>query len=242
MREDVTQQKRVRNLALACHPGPTVAVTTFSMAMAAGASAPASTTALVGAAVLAGQLSIGWSNDWIDADRDAAVGRTDKPVGAGLLPVAVVRNAALIALATSAAFSMALGWRAGLVQMFVVAMGWAYNLGLKSTAWSWAAICARVRGIATRDRALLTGPSGCFLVGDRGRRALGRRRSRSQRDPGSAGRQRDWRARVAAPYGSDRHEHRVGRCAHDGDCVRGVGASRAAPRPALSQPSSPRLP
>jgi len=138
MAEDLSHQNGVRNLAQACHPGPTAAVTTFSVAMAAGAGAPVSTTALVGLAVLTGQLSIGWSNDWIDAERDAAVGRADKPVGAGRLSVAAVRNAALVALATCAALSMALGWRAGLVHLFVVAMGWAYNLGLKSTAWSWA--------------------------------------------------------------------------------------------------------
>ena len=38
---------------------------------------------LVGAAVLAGQASIGWCNDWLDADRDRAVGRPDKPVVQG---------------------------------------------------------------------------------------------------------------------------------------------------------------
>ena len=47
---------------------------------------PLRTTVLVGAAILTGQLSVGWSNDWIDAGRDAAVGRTDKPVGDGRLP------------------------------------------------------------------------------------------------------------------------------------------------------------
>ena len=90
-----TGGSRVVDLALACHPAPTVAVTVFAVAMAAGADAPVATTALVGAAVLAGQLSVGWSNDWIDADRDAAVGRTDKPVGAGRLAVRTVRTAAL---------------------------------------------------------------------------------------------------------------------------------------------------
>ena len=37
----------------------------------------------VAVAVLAGQLSTGWSNDWFDAGRDTAVGRTDKPIVAG---------------------------------------------------------------------------------------------------------------------------------------------------------------
>ena len=130
--------RRVVDLALASHPGPTVAVSAFAVAMAAGADAPARTTALVGAAVLAGQLSIGWSNDWIDADRDAAVGRTDKPVGDGRLTVSAVRTAALVALAACVVLSMALGWRAGLVHLATVASAWSYNLRLKSTVWSWA--------------------------------------------------------------------------------------------------------
>jgi len=34
-------------------------------------------------AVLLGQLSIGWQNDWTDAERDRAAGRADKPISAG---------------------------------------------------------------------------------------------------------------------------------------------------------------
>jgi len=128
---------RIGDLARACHPFPTAAVTAFSIAMAIGAGAPLDTTGLVGAAVFTGQLSIGWSNDWIDAGRDAASGRADKPVGAGRLPARAARNAAFVALAATTLFSLALGWRAGLVQLFFVAMGWAYNLGLKATVWSW---------------------------------------------------------------------------------------------------------
>jgi 4-hydroxybenzoate polyprenyltransferase len=137
MARDTAQRIRVRDLALACHPGPTIAVTTFSVAMAMGTGAPAVTTVLIGAAVLAGQLSIGWSNDWIDAQRDKAVGRTDKPVGDGRVTATAVRNAAMVALGACVLLSFALGWRAALAHLFVVSMGWAYNLGLKSTAWSW---------------------------------------------------------------------------------------------------------
>ncbi|WP_370503863.1 UbiA family prenyltransferase [Cellulomonas sp. ICMP 17802] len=135
---DEQRRSRAVELALACHPAPTVAVTAFSVAMAAGAGAPTRTTVLVGAAILAGQLSVGWSNDWVDAGRDAAVGRTDKPVGAGRLAVSTVRTAALAAAAACVVLSFALGWRAGLVHLATVASAWAYNLGLKSTAWSWA--------------------------------------------------------------------------------------------------------
>ena len=132
------RRSRAVDLALACHPGPTVAVTVFAVAMAAGAGAPPLTTVLVGAAILAGQLSVGWSNDWIDAGRDAAVGRPDKPVGVGRLAVSTVRTAALGAAAACVVLSFALGWRAGLVHLATVASAWAYNVRLKSTPWSWA--------------------------------------------------------------------------------------------------------
>jgi 4-hydroxybenzoate polyprenyltransferase len=135
---EVRPRRAVVELALACHPGPTVAVTLFAASMALGAGAPGRTTTLVTLAVLAGQLSIGWSNDWVDAARDAAVGRTDKPVGAGRVSVRAVRAAAWSAAAACVVLSAALGWRAGLVNVATVASAWAYNVRLKSTAWSWA--------------------------------------------------------------------------------------------------------
>ena len=52
---------------------------------------------LLGLAFLLNQASVGLSNDWLDADRDRAVGRTDKPVARGDLSPAAARNAAFIA-------------------------------------------------------------------------------------------------------------------------------------------------
>lgn len=93
---------------------------------------------LIVAAVLAGQLSVGWSNDWLDAGRDAAVGRADKPAATGRLSAGAVRAAAGVAAAACVVLSLLLGWRAGGVHLAAVASAWAYNLGLKRTAWSWA--------------------------------------------------------------------------------------------------------
>src|ERR671932_339878 len=67
-----------RGLVLACHPLPTVAVTAFATAFAAAVGLPAGRVALVALAVLLGQLSIGWGNDWVDAPRDAAAGPRGK--------------------------------------------------------------------------------------------------------------------------------------------------------------------
>jgi 4-hydroxybenzoate polyprenyltransferase len=96
------------------------------------------TTALVTAAVLTGQLSVGWSNDWLDARRDVAVRRVDKPVVAGLVSARQVHAAALAAAASCVVLSLATGLVAGLVHLVAVASAWAYNAWLKSTAWSWA--------------------------------------------------------------------------------------------------------
>ncbi|MGW1667157.1 UbiA family prenyltransferase, partial [Streptomyces microflavus] len=63
-------------LLLACHPVPTVAVTALVTALAAAAGRDAEGCALVGAAVLSGQLSVGWCNDAVDAARDRAAART----------------------------------------------------------------------------------------------------------------------------------------------------------------------
>jgi 4-hydroxybenzoate polyprenyltransferase len=87
-------------------------------------------------AVLAGQASIGWSNDWLDAGRDRAVARPDKPVVQGSVAPATLRSAALAAAAVAAVTSLALGVVPGLLLLVLVASGWAYNAGLKRTAAS----------------------------------------------------------------------------------------------------------
>jgi 4-hydroxybenzoate polyprenyltransferase len=122
-----------RLLLNACHPGPTVAVTALATALATAADAHPGRVAL---AFLSGQLSVGWSNDWVDADRDRAVARPDKPVVQGL-SVATVRAAALLAAGACVPLSLALGWRAGLAHLVAVVSAWAYNLRLKATVVSW---------------------------------------------------------------------------------------------------------
>ncbi len=125
-------------LLTACHPGPTAVVTMLALALALGVGAPGGRAALAASAVLAGQLSVGWSNDWIDAGRDATSGRTDKPTVAGRVTVAGLRRAALIALAGCVLLSLAAGWvLPALVHLAAVASAWTYNLGLKSTPLSW---------------------------------------------------------------------------------------------------------
>lgn len=126
-----------RGLVLASHPAPAAVVTALATAMAAALGAGAGRVALVALAVGAGQLSIGWSNDWIDAGRDRAVGRADKPVVAGFVTEGTLRRGAVLALTACAAASLATGVVAGLVHLAAVGGAWAYNVRLKATAWSW---------------------------------------------------------------------------------------------------------
>jgi 4-hydroxybenzoate polyprenyltransferase len=128
---------RVLALVQACHPEPTAAVTAITTALAVSAGRGGSS-GVVAAALLSGQLSIGWSNDWIDADRDRRTGRVDKPAALGAVPPGRLRSAALTAATLCVPLSLLMGWRAGFVHLVAVASGWAYNLGLKSTALSWA--------------------------------------------------------------------------------------------------------
>lgn len=130
-------RRTARGLVRACHPGPTLAVTVFTALLAWSAGHTPASGVLVTAAVLAGQLSIGWSNDLVDVRRDRAVGRPDKPVAAGEVSEAAVRVACGTAVVACVVLSFACGWRAALVHLLLgVASGWAYNLWFKRTVLS----------------------------------------------------------------------------------------------------------
>ena len=122
-------------LAAACHPEPTLAVTTLATVLAVFAGRGIGSI-WVAAAVLTGQLSVGWANDYIDRDRDRAAGRTAKPVAAGEVEPSLVRNAAVVALVLAAVLSLASGPLATAVHLLALLMAHLYNLGLKATAFS----------------------------------------------------------------------------------------------------------
>jgi 4-hydroxybenzoate polyprenyltransferase len=127
---------RARALLAACHPLPSVAVTAFAGAYALGVGLPLQRFALLVAAVLTGQLSIGWCNDAVDAVRDRSAGRRDKPLATGAVGVAVAWRAAAVALLACAGLSLLLGLPATLVHLGAVICGWLYDLGVKATVAS----------------------------------------------------------------------------------------------------------
>jgi 4-hydroxybenzoate polyprenyltransferase len=130
------RRRSLTALALATHLGPTVAVTTVATLLGVAAGVSGERLVLLFAAVLAGQASIGWSNDWLDADRDRAVARADKPVVQGAVRPSTLRAAALAAAAVAVVLSLALGLVPGVLLLVLVGSGWAYNAGLKRTAAS----------------------------------------------------------------------------------------------------------
>ncbi|MBW8740410.1 MAG: UbiA family prenyltransferase [Streptomyces turgidiscabies] len=129
---------RAGGLAGSCHPGPVVAVTALMAALAVTAGQSTARGVLTAAAVLTGQLSVGWCNDAFDASRDIEAGRRGKPVVDGTVGVTEVWVAAYAALALCVPLSLACGLWAGAVHLAGVAAAWAYDLRLKATAWSWA--------------------------------------------------------------------------------------------------------
>jgi 4-hydroxybenzoate polyprenyltransferase len=124
---------RVQALIITSHPGPSLAITALTTLLAAQAAPHGIGAALTAPALLAWQLSIGWSNDACDAARDAAAGRTDKPLARGDIGRGTVWAAAWISAALGFALALAISPLTAALYVLVVAPGWAYNLGLKAT-------------------------------------------------------------------------------------------------------------
>jgi 4-hydroxybenzoate polyprenyltransferase len=123
-------------LLLGCHPLPCVAVTAFATAYAAAIGTDLVRLALIALAILSGQLVVGWSNDAIDAPRDLAAQRSDKPISKGLIGRRTLAIAAFAAAAACAVLSFRLGVAVGWLHLVAVVSAVSYNAGLKSTRLS----------------------------------------------------------------------------------------------------------
>ena len=125
--------RRVRALIMAGHPIAVVAIAGLTGALAAQAAPHGIGPVLTGPAMLAAQLSVGWSNDASGAPRDAAAGRTDKPIATGAIGARTVWIAAVAALLAALAMSLVIGVPTAIVLTVIICANWAYNLALKST-------------------------------------------------------------------------------------------------------------
>lgn len=123
-------------LLRAAHPVPSLAVTAFGTALGVAAGASADRAALLAAALLTGQLSIGWLNDLLDADADTRARRHDKPLAVSAVARPMVRTALVVAAVLCVPLSLALGWVPGLLHLIAVGSAWSYDAWLKHTVAS----------------------------------------------------------------------------------------------------------
>ena len=130
--------KKIRALAKASHFGPTLIVTSISWFFAAYYwwEGPAY---LIAFGVFTGQLVVGWSNDLYDYADDLKHNRLNKPLVAGT----ITPNYLMKWLRFMVPFSFVanllgpLGFKGGLVYMFGISMGVAYNFYFKYNVFSW---------------------------------------------------------------------------------------------------------
>lgn len=126
----------VRALWGSTHPGPTLVVTGLALALGVAVGLEPWRLALLVLSVFAGQVSIGLSNDAIDAPRDRAVGRTDKPIARGEVSEGLAWACAIGAAALALVLALPLGFGMLAAHAVFLASAWAYNAGLKATAFS----------------------------------------------------------------------------------------------------------
>ena len=127
---------RLRAILLSTHPGPAVAVTAITVLLAIAGGLEPWRVVVIGVVMALNQASVGLSNDWIDAERDRAVARTDKPVARGDIAPELARNVAAGTALASIGLSFVLGWPAVIAHLVNLGGGWAYTAGLKRTPLS----------------------------------------------------------------------------------------------------------
>lgn len=125
--------RRVRAALGAAHAGPTAVVTLVTVLLAVVSGLEPWRVVVVGLMMAANQLSIGWSNDALDAARDADAARDDKPVVRGEVSPRTIMALAVGAALTAVALSLLLGPALAVAHLVALASGWLYNAGLKRT-------------------------------------------------------------------------------------------------------------
>lgn len=129
---------KLRGLLKASHFGPTLIVTTISWFFAAHYwwEGPAYVIAF---GVFTGQLVVGWSNDLYDYKDDLMHNRQNKPLVAGVISQSYLKRwlTFMVPFSFVANLLGPLGFKGGLVYMFGISMGVAYNFYFKFNVFSW---------------------------------------------------------------------------------------------------------
>ena len=130
--------KKIRALAKASHFGPTLIVTSISWFFAAYYwwEGPAY---LIAFGVFTGQLVVGWSNDLYDYADDLKHNRLNKPLVAGTITPSYLMKwlRFMVPFSFVANLLGPLGFKGGMVYMFGISMGVAYNFYFKFNVFSW---------------------------------------------------------------------------------------------------------
>ena len=130
--------RKIRGLLKASHFGPTLIVTTISWFFAAHYwwEGPAFVIAF---GVFTGQLVVGWSNDLYDYEDDLKHDRQNKPLVAGVISRKYLTNWLRVMVPFSFVANLLgpLGFKGGLVYIFGISMGVAYNFYFKFNVFSW---------------------------------------------------------------------------------------------------------
>lgn len=118
------------------HPFPSILDGLVSGAIAGLAGGAADQVVRVVLAMTALQLGIGTVNDIVDAPRDAGR-KAGKPIPSGLVPPNGARLLAIGCFLAGIVLAASVSSATGLLVPVIIAIGLAYDLRLKGTAWSW---------------------------------------------------------------------------------------------------------
>ncbi|KGA17242.1 hypothetical protein GM51_10760 [freshwater metagenome] len=128
---------KVNGLRLASHFGPTVIVTTISLTLSFFYTSWQNAI-MIAFGVALGQLVVGWSNDLYDYADDLKHQRMNKPLVKGTITRELLMRCLIIMVPLSFLANLLgpLGINGGLVYMFGIACGVAYNLYFKFNIFS----------------------------------------------------------------------------------------------------------
>ncbi len=114
---------------------PCILVTLITSVLAYG-SGQRSQIWLLAPAVLLGQFSVGWCNDYLDRHRDRLAKRSEKPIVSGQVQANTIKVLSVAAGLLSVGFSLAYGREATVIYLIALGSAYLYNFRLKNSLLS----------------------------------------------------------------------------------------------------------
>jgi 4-hydroxybenzoate polyprenyltransferase len=123
-------------LARSTHPIPAIGVSIIVVLLGVAVELEVWRIVLLGIAIALNQASVGLSNDALDAPRDRAAGRADKPVALGQIARGPVWITAVVSAVLALALTVPLGLLAVAAHAVFLGAAWLYNVIAKPTPLS----------------------------------------------------------------------------------------------------------